>query len=222
MTQTSATSGMIWFAVIIIIAALAIASYVGVQALLKASVVRSVLAEIHTHRHATAKFHQHYLAWPGDYNQASATWPEADTQDGNQDGFIFGTTHEELTSWQHLSLAGYQRLELDHSFTEKQSSGVNIPASDAISGGYILRFATIHGHVNNFLILAGDVSLSLGADVISPYDVYEIDRKADDGYPTSGNILAEHMIGGTGCVVAGEYVKTSRELECHVYVALRK
>ncbi len=218
----SSSRSLMPYVIMLLLLALALASYVGINVVMHAGYIRSIASELHHYNQATTLFRQKYDAWPGDFAQAHATWPSQSASSGNADGFIFGGRTEEVYAWHHLELGQF----LKKSYTGKPSTpvhepGVNVPASEHVEGGYGLRFDTVHGNAANFIMLAGPTVSSLGGDILSPYDAYTLDHKMDDGIASTGDILGNHVIGSTGCTIAGEYISTSEAPYCHIYSRLR-
>lgn len=164
-------------------------------------------------------FKERYNYWPGDYPGDDV--PLA--MRGNGDGIYSSNPPEGLYAWQQLKHVGMYTPQLTRSYPSligvaeasaenEARPGRNVPASSVAGGGWVpLEFFvsvasdTLFTNVLRLGLPAED-SLLMENGIITPSQLYQIDVKADDGYPESGRILGTSTrtpSGGVTSVVTG-------------------
>jgi hypothetical protein len=179
---------------ILLIIGFLIALVVQGQQLIRNSRVRTLIAQQDAVETAVLGFQDRYRALPGDYRDATsaiACVPACPAGNGNgriDDG---GTPPEFVLVWAHLSGAGF----INAAFTA--TSGTVSPGPDNtarnVYGGYMqVVFDTRWGYSTNPVrrhnIKTGNF---IPVDVVA-----ELDRKLDDGLPTSGRFQFTPYTGG--------------------------
>lgn len=233
MKQRGAT--LMELAIGIVIIGLILAGIISSKDLIKQAQLKSVLNDIEKYKAASKDFQFKYGALPGDFTKATTIWSTA-AGNGDGDNLIDLmdddglAMREDLYAWQHLVLAG----SIPGSYTGALSSGtlvggVNVPKTK-IDGGvywYVGRYfiapstsdfdnyrSTYHQYPNK--ILVGKVSGGLPhTGIFLPADVWWMDKKIDDGIPTTGIVEAGgwyETLGGASCLTGTSYNLTSSTL----------
>lgn len=145
------------------------------QSLVRSSYLNRVLSEYDSYVKAYAEFHEKFLAYPGDMNNAVAMWgldpngcvwpnsnnvPKIPTCNGNGDGKIgdsstagaLSNSLEWFRAWQHLGNAGF----IDNKFTGVPGSGgvaearppFNVPETAEAEAGWTLYFLQLTANGN--------------------------------------------------------------------------
>jgi type II secretory pathway pseudopilin PulG len=181
-------------ALIVLIVGFLIALVVQGQQLIRNSRVRTLLAQQDAVITAVLGFQDRYRALPGDYRDAAgaiACVPACLGGNGNGRIDSTGSPPESILVWAHLSGAGF----LTAAFTA--TSGTASPAPDNtprnIYGGYMqVVFDDRWSHSGNTVRRH---NIKTGSGI--PVDVIaELDRKLDDGLPTSGRFQFAPYTGG--------------------------
>jgi Tfp pilus assembly protein PilE len=181
-------------AMIVLIIGFLIALVVQGQQLIRNSRVRAVMAQQEAVETAVLGFQDRYRALPGDYGEAtSAIACSPACPGGNANGRIddAGTPRESILVWAHLAGAGY----LNATFTATSATATPAPDNTArnVYGGYMQvvfddRWSHSGNTVRRHNIKTGN---GIPVDVIA-----EVDRKVDDGLPTSGRFQFTPYAGG--------------------------
>ncbi|MDB2414787.1 prepilin-type N-terminal cleavage/methylation domain-containing protein [Rickettsiales bacterium] len=201
--------------IVLVIIGLIIGAVTSGSHLLKAAKLNKIISELSGYKQAIEDFRLKYKGWPGDLINATSYWGTSgvDTYgtvngDGNEQ--ISGSTiTEPLRAWQQLGAANlinglYTGADAG---TPDFAIGVNVPGS-AIDGA----FYYLYRHSNNFATTGNSINIAKnysgnpwGAS-LSPADSYTIDKKIDDGKPTSGNL---YFFRGADFASAGKCVDQS-------------
>jgi type II secretory pathway pseudopilin PulG len=202
-------------AIVLVIIGLLIGGVVKGQELVTGARARALISLQEDVKAAYFGFFDRFRSWPGDYSQAStniACTPAC--KDGNNNGAIRSIADgdaidEQIAVWEHLSKAGF----IAGSYT--YTAGAELPSSvptnsyarhlrlnyDGIYGTGVASAPNVRRH-----------NLKLGNQIPSDL-LFEIDRKTDDGLPTSGVFQFSSYDGGgnggvaptgpAGCYSAG-------------------
>jgi type II secretory pathway pseudopilin PulG len=183
-------------AIVVLMIGMLLAAVVQGQELIRSARVRALIAEQEAVATAVLGFQDRYLALPGDYaNAASALACDPACANGNGNGRIEegSTPSEAILAWSHLSHAGF----LNRSFVADTTTTVvqpeNTPKNEF--GGYMqMAFDSNWGYSTN---PARRHSIKTGNGVPAQA-LAEVDRKIDDGLPTSGRFqFSPYAAGGT-------------------------
>lgn len=203
------------------------------QSLIRAAELRSVLVDFDKYRGAAMQFRNKYLYLPGDMPNANDFWP-ADIGNGNGDGKI-----DETGGWEMLSLAGliegsYQTGWGGHDTVICNSTGEVLgcthPKSRISSAGYKIFYDAVY-FLNKNYIAIGAISPSASGllrAVLEVEEAWSIDKKVDDGLPSSGRLLgrkAHHSTGQDDCIYSNfspghSYIFASQGLACNIQMQL--
>jgi hypothetical protein len=163
--------------------------------LIESAKVRNVINQQESIKTAFFAFQDRFHALPGDYALASANIPgiPAEWANGNGDGEIKG--QESTLAWMHLSRAGFITGAYAMTAAADPPGQANTP-SNAFGGLVSLASDA------EFLAATGPrLNLKTGSKVPSTVAA-EIDRKTDDGNPSTGLFRATGPAGtpAAGCV----------------------
>ncbi len=181
--------------------------------MIRAAELRSIVTDKDRIQTAVNLFQQKYLGLPGDLINATSFWGPmtnctttasgtgTQTCNGNGDGMIgwgntSGYSYEMLSFWQHLSNSGL--IEGKYTGVWSGTSGSanqelagkikNTTWSSFFFGNIVLAntnwFEGQYGNVLNLFL--GNLSPVL----ISPSEMWNIDKKIDDGLPGLGNVVS--------------------------------
>lgn len=200
---------LVEMSIVVVIMALVVGVVHTAAVLVRASEVRSVVAQVEDFKSSVAAFELKYNALPGDMDFADQIWP-GETVSGDGDRIInyrVGTQpgfNEDLRAWQHLSLARIMPGEFSGRLERgRLLTGVNIPASRIDQTGY--RFVqptyTVYGRRGNAFILGLAGYSFISGAIFKSLEAWQIDTKMDDGIAYSGfvsSINGYSQVGGRG------------------------
>lgn len=210
---------LIELSIVIVILGLLIGGVLAGQSLIRAAALRSVGIDYQKFTSAVQQFQNEFAALPGDMANAQSYWGVAhatpatcvttqgtgtQTCNGNGDGLIAVSTGsaETFRFWQHLVNAGLlvgNYTGVRSATNVNSSTAANVPSSKIATGLWsVINWGTFTG---NGLYFNGDYlnSLILGSvttdnypasGLLRPDEMYNVDRKMDDGKPGTGSILA--------------------------------
>lgn len=187
--------------VVLVIVGLIIGGILFGRDLIRVSELRSVMKNVEDFKKAIYTFEDIYQSLPGDmYNASTDFW--AATDDGNGNGRIEGDVSsaevEGLNAWEQLRLAELLPGAYDGDDTSTDADpGVNVPVSE-IGGGYSIDYLAGKHY---FILGAYNAGNNTTGNLLTPIDAWQIDDKADDGDPNTGDILD----GNSGCEDTNEY-----------------
>lgn len=219
--HTQAGVTLVETAIVLVLLGMLIAGIVAAQQLIAAAKVRSMTREIENKLSAVDVYVDKFRAYPGDMVNATTFFVNSENGDGN--GRIAYAAGEGNLAWEHLSLAGL----VEGTFEANSPDDIldtNIPRSNAAGGGAGFAF-DYNDNIGNHLILAlADGAGALNGSTLTPETSYSVDKKMDDGMPTSGVLRATNLGGGAGCqntaVNPVEYDYDNDELVCFLQVTL--
>jgi prepilin-type N-terminal cleavage/methylation domain-containing protein len=203
--------------IVLVIIGLIVGGVVAGQELIKQGEIRKITNELSQYQAAALTFRLKYNAYPGDFNNAKAYWPDplctadgSNTCNGNGNSLIQGnlTQWEDIRAWEHLNLAGI----IPGSFTGKQSGGssevpgVNVPVAPR-GGTYRLSGGPMYGRNNNMVRLNNANSTG---GTLEGAEANGIDTKLDDGLAGSGKVIAWDIPSNAAlCTDADHLIATS-------------
>lgn len=219
--HTQAGVTLVETAIVLVLLGMLVAGIVAAQQLLAAAKVRAMTREIENKLSAVDVYVDKFRAYPGD--MVNATTFFVNSQNGNGNGRIVYADNEGNLAWEHLSLAGL----VEGTFEANGANDIldiNIPRSNAAGGGAGFAF-DYNDNIGNHLILAlANGAGALDTPVLTPDASYSVDKKMDDGMPTSGVMRATNLNGGTGCQDntpnPPEYDYDNDELDCFLQITL--
>ncbi|MBS0271416.1 MAG: type II secretion system protein [Proteobacteria bacterium] len=205
---------LIELAVVLIIMGLLIGGVLKGRDLIESARLKRVVAQLNEFRIATSAFLDKFDALPGDFNKAS-TQIKAGLRDGNGNGIVEGAGlapgSEALAFWSHLANAGFignPGLEGEQNVGE---FGKGAPES-AIGGGFTVE-NNPHGLSGLWFILGQKQGDHGTGGLLTPSQAMSIDKKLDNGHPTSGKVRA--MNGSDGRAQACVTERGTYNIEIH-------
>ena len=183
-------------AIVLVIMGMLIAGIVAAQQLIAAAKVRAMVREIENKLSAVESFTDKFRAYPGDMVNAQTFFTTSRNGDGNG-RITYITGGEGNLAWQHLSLSGL----VEGVFQATAASDIldtNVPRSNAAGGGagYAIDYNTTMG--NHLILGLADGQGVIDDSAVTPDASFSVDRKMDDGVPTTGVLRATNSAGGTG------------------------
>jgi prepilin-type N-terminal cleavage/methylation domain-containing protein len=186
------------------------------QSLIRAANLRYITTQSDELRVAVMTFKQKYFALPGDITNATAFWgamstgacPNASatgtqTCNGDGNGLIewlwAGDNVEPFIFWQHLSNAGLMLGKYSGSWSGAYSPANSLSAKSFSAYWYTNYYGNVtiartdhfsgsHGH--DFMMFSSN-----GSGILTPSEMWNIDKKFDDGKPASGKIIGKESDG---------------------------
>ncbi len=208
---------LVELSIVLVILGLLVGGILAGQSLIRAAELRSVTTEYQRYIAAVNAFRDKYFAIPGDMKNAQSFWGIANvtatdcvttvgtgtqTCNGNGDGLLLLSTgsDELFRFWQHLSNAGL----IEGSYTGTSTSqtavlGTNVPRSRVSNAGWGANNSAVVGanaiafemDYGNLLRMGGEApGTPIGAAVLKPEELWNIDTKLDDGKPGRGKLIA--------------------------------
>ena len=216
---------LIEIAIVLVIIGLLLGGVLKGQELITGARVRNLISQQDGIKAAFFGFQDRYRALPGDYAAAAENINCGGTPcvSGNGNGRIeaggAGAIHEELVAWNHLTAAGF----LNGSYTA--TSGDTVPTDtnnpkNPYSVYIQLVYDGIYGTGTTGTPLAAKHNLKTGSQV--PVEIAaEVDRKIDDGKPTTGGFQFSIYVptGGTApnpatCMNLGNWNISGSDTNC--------
>lgn len=169
--------------------------------------LNSVVEQVNAFRMATQMFTDKYSAIPGDFNNAKEM---IDSSLENGAGISSVTSVADAKRfWKHLVASGLLSIELVNGF----------PVSKL--GGYYSVSTNVGGHDGAWIILSkGTSNNSSFLGIISQEDAYVIDKKYDNGIPSSGEIRTLRVSGNNLVSIGQKYDLKSKKADCIIMFRL--
>jgi prepilin-type N-terminal cleavage/methylation domain-containing protein len=200
---------LIELAVVLIIMGLLIGGILKGKDLIESARLKRVISQLNEYQMATTTFLDKFDALPGDFNKAS-TLIKPGLRNGNGNGIVEGAGlspgSEAFAFWSHLAganLIGTPGSEGDQNLGE---FGKGAPES-SLGGGFTVE-NNPHGLSGLWFILGSKQGDHGDGGLLMPSQAMSIDKKLDNGHPTSGKVRAIDgaNTGHHSCVTeAGEY-----------------
>ena len=213
---------LIELSIVLVIIGLIVGGVLVGQDLIRAAEVRSAIAQVEKLNTGVNTFRGKFNAIPGDMATSIATQfgfsnascaGTAGLRDGNGvlegnagSGSLLQAGGETGLFWNDISSSVAGNL-IDGSFSTATCTGTPSPASTAFTsyfppsklgrGAYLYVYANggfnFYGMSTISAVASGVVTSGVSLSVMQAYN---IDTKMDDGRPTTGNVLAQHLTGG--------------------------
>ncbi|MBL8676376.1 MAG: prepilin-type N-terminal cleavage/methylation domain-containing protein [Alphaproteobacteria bacterium] len=215
---------LIELAVVLIIMGLLIGGILKGRDLIESARLKRVISQLNELRMATSTFLDKYDSLPGDFHNAS-TQIKPSLPNGNGNGLVEGAGlapgSEALAFWAHLAgaeLIGNPGLENEINIGE---FGKGAPES-SLGGGFTVE-SNPQG-LSGFLFILGQKHNTHGTGgLLTPAQALSIDKRMDNGHPTSGKVRA---MDGTdkaphSCVLeGGAYNLENHDAACVLFFQL--
>ena len=185
---------LIEIAIVLVIIGLLLGGVLKGQELINNAKVRNIISQQDSYKAAFFAFQDRFRALPGDYAQAGANIPgiSTATQQGDGNSQIEDTgCAESVVAWAHLTRAGFISGNFAGTCTGTPASTENSPTNAYGGVVQIIFDASFAGSTTS----AHNVKTG---NLVPANIIGEIDRKIDDGFPTSGIFRFSAWSVGTG------------------------
>lgn len=176
-------------ALVLVIIGLLVGGILKGKDLIESARLKRVIAQLNDYRLATSAFMDKYDALPGDFNKASLLIRQ-DLPNGNGNGIVEGaglaSGREALHFWSHLAAAGLIAAPGPEADAYKAEFGKGAPEA-AMGGGFTVEHNP-RGLQGLWFILGQKVGNHGDGGLLTPLQAHSIDKKLDNGYPTSGKV----------------------------------
>lgn len=202
---------LIEIAIVMVIIGLLLGGVLKGQSMINSAKVRSLNNGVDGITAAWFAFQDRYRVYPGDMSLANANAQIAAaptiTAGGNQDGTVL--LGEGLAVWQHLAGAGF----ISGTYTGVSPAviydcAVSVCPDNRFGLGFVIASAAVTFPVPaaHHLYTGSNIPVAI---------VAELDRKIDDGLPTTGNIRGGATTGAAAaCVAVGIYNIVGNSADC--------
>jgi prepilin-type N-terminal cleavage/methylation domain-containing protein len=222
--KAQAGFSIIELAVVLLIMGLLIGGVLKGRELVESARLKRIISQINEYRVATHAFMDKYDALPGDFNKAS-TLIKSDLRDGNGNGIIEGAGlaggSEALCFWAHLAEAGL--IASPGLVSEQNSSEFGKGAPESPLGGGFTIENNPHNLSGLWFILGKKKGDHGDGGLLTPAQAMNLDKKIDNGYPSSGKVRAFDGSDAKAhsCVTeTGAYNLTTQEPVCVLFIQL--
>lgn len=220
---------LVELAIVMVIIGLLVGGIMAGQSLIRNAELKTILTDAELYKSAAKNFKDKYMALPGDFAEAVATFPSSSATDGNGDGDLdvaaaAGATGEFFQFWDQLQLAGM----IEGSFSGLAGSGtvwhsvigVNVPRSQITNVGWGTNTANFFGgsaaayalDYGNFLFVGAAIANDQPqAAFLKPEEAWSIDTKIDDGKPGQGSVIARYWDTCTDAASNGSATPSDRD-----------
>lgn len=215
---------LIELAVVLVIMGLLIGGILKGRELVDSARLKRIISQLNEYRLATTAFVDKYDSLPGDFNQATQLI-HSGLRNGNGNGIVEGaglaSDSEALSFWSHLAAAeliGSPGLREDQNRGE---FGKGAP-STSIGGGFTVE-NNPRGLSGLWFILGKKNGDHGDGALLTPTQAMSLDKKIDNGYPTSGKVRAfdGSDVAPHACVTErGEYNVQREEPACVLFFQL--
>jgi prepilin-type N-terminal cleavage/methylation domain-containing protein len=224
---------LVEMSVVLVVVGLIVVGIVAGSSMMYGAKLRNVMSEYDRLKEGVEIFEEQYKYYPGDFNEASDYWENA--QNGNGDWAIEGDSTERLYAWNHMVLANV----IEGGFTGEPAEdapayrpNVNLPGSVFTRNHYMIGTSKtgtkIFGRQGTFIqYTSNDSPTSPWGGALSPKDAQYIDEKIDDGVAFTGMVFGVDAIDAKpGSCSAGQvdvgvdYNLLKNKAECRVVLWL--
>ncbi len=184
---------LVEIAIVLVIIGLLLGGVLKGQELITSAKVRALNDKVSGTTAAWFAFQDRFRAKPGDYGNATSTIAAAGLENGDNDGTI-DTDAERGDVWTHLALAGMISGNFDSGTVgnDAYNCATTSCLDNGFGAGMNISFNALGGTGNSNELLTGYL--------ISSTILAELDRKIDDGLPTTGDMRLGLV--GTGWLTA--------------------
>lgn len=239
--QKKAGFSLIELSIVLVIISLVAGGVMVGAGLIHSTKVRNTAVDLTRYKTAVFDFKRKYGDLPGDLMNATDIWGAAascpngistgaETCNGDGDGMMeksSATSIEHLRAWQHLSNAEFIEGRFTGAYQGGNiAGGVNVPETPLRNGVYEMHYQSgaIFGRIGHFIKVAAVQNTGANNALLNPIDAMAIDKKYDDGFADSGDIMALDAADIGGCVTGGvvmtgssSYIGTNDAPSCRLY-----
>lgn len=178
-------------AIVLVIMGFLIGGILKGKELIESARLKRVVSQLNEYRLATSAFLDKYDALPGDFNKAS-TLIHQELQNGNGNGIVEGAGlaagSEALNFWAHLAAAGLIGSPGPKGQENIGTFGKGAPEA-SVGGGFTVE-NNPQGLKGLWFILGKKKGDHGNGGLLTPTQAQSIDKKLDNGHPTSGKVRA--------------------------------
>lgn len=178
-------------AIVLVIMGFLIGGVLKGKDLIESARLKRVISQLNEYRLAASTFLDKYDALPGDFSKASLMIKKG-LRDGNGNGMVEGAGlargSEALNFWAHLAAAGLIASPGSEKDADKGEFGKGAPES-TLGGGFTIEHNP-RGLKGLWFILGQKMNDHGDGGLLTPAQAQAIDKKMDNGHPTSGNVRA--------------------------------
>jgi prepilin-type N-terminal cleavage/methylation domain-containing protein len=178
-------------AIVLVIMGFLIGGILKGKDLIESARLKRVISQVNEFRLATSAFLDKYEALPGDFNKASSLIHK-NLKNGDGNGIIDGkgleTESEALNFWSHL--AGAELIGSTGSLGQEKIGDFGKGAPEASIGGGFTIENNPRGLTGHWFILGKKVADHGDGGLLTPLQAHSIDKKLDNGHPSSGKVRA--------------------------------
>ncbi len=219
--KTQAGFSLIELAVVLIIMGLLIGGILKGRELIESARLKRTIAQLNEYRLAATAFIDKYDALPGDFNKAHDLIG-ATLRNGNGNAIVEGAGlapgTEALAFWSHLAGAGFIGSPGPLTTQNQGEFGAGAPES-SLGGGFTVE-NNPHGLSGLWFILGTKNGDHGDGALLTPSQAMSLDKKMDNGYPTSGKVRAfdGSDVSPHACVTErGTYNVDNKEPACALF-----
>jgi len=219
--RSCAGFSLIELAIALIIMGFLIGGILKGRELIESARLRRIVSQLAEYQLATRTFIDRFDALPGDFDKASLLL-DPSLKNGNGNGTLEGAGlalgSESLLFWAHLAAMNLIPSPGPIEEAEAPEFGKGAPAC-SLGGGFTVE-TTPHGLPGIWFILGKKNGLHGDGALLTPLQAMTVDKKLDNGYPTSGKVRA---FDGTdspahSCVTSsGRYNLENKEAACALF-----
>jgi len=208
---------LVELAVVMVIIGLLIGGILKGQEMIENARVNSMITQTKAINAATSTFQDMYDALPGDMNDANTRLPGTPGNGGGNNHLetapFVTPTGDGLLFFPHLEAADLLSTTATTLGVEADIRGVEITAGE-LAASAAIGLATSARSGRYLTINAEGNAATVG---LTPLQAGRVDRKLDDGDPTTGSVFGD---GGATCGAAGGYVEMSDSVLCGLAVRM--
>ncbi len=215
---------LVELAVVLIIMGILIGGVLKGRELIESARLKRVVSQLTELRLAINGFVDQYDALPGDFSKASPLI-EGDLRNGNGNGIVEGgglaPGSEALAFWSHLAAADFIGRPGPKHAENEGDFGKGAPES-SLGGGFTVE-NNPHGLHGLWIILGRKHNDHGDGALLTPLQAMNVDKKLDNGFPTSGKVRAFDGADrdAHACVTeAGTYNLDNKEPACALFFQL--
>lgn len=198
---------LIEVAIAIVVVGLVVSLTLKGKELIHTAKLNSVVDQVNAFRMATQMFMEKYSAMPGDFANAK-DMIDGSLENGSGNGNI-SSISDAKRFWKHLVVSGLLSAELINGF----------PVSKF--GGYYSVASNVGGNEGVWIILSRGTSNNMNfSGIISQEDAYVIDKKYDNGDPSSGEIRTLKATGSGLASIGQRYDLKNKRNDCVIMFRL--
>ena len=194
---------------------------------LKESKLTKIYYDFVTYERAYNKFYEKYSAIAGDMKDVRILGDEAENFSGNGNGVI-DSLEESFYAWKHLNFAdlisgNFNSSEVVSYIPYDKNIQGNIPPGP-LNGGYSFDYiSTAYSAIDyGAVIFADQINNAVATyPILTPIELLFLDKKFDDGNPTTGKIIANNSLVTTNICFTNQTYETNDTKACYITYVIK-